>query len=258
MDPALYFQNSILLAHYSGSFPQMGSLWELVGRFVFNLAVMTVLVRYIYYIQKPNREFAFTFFLFNTLIFFICYALRMAELSMGLAFGLFAVFGFLRYRTTTIPIKDMTYLLAVIALGLINSLIDSPQVWLELGVINIGILSITYIMEQYWFDKSELVRQVVWDEPEWLARGNEDRFLSRLSERTGWKVIRYEVDGINFASGKVDLTVYIKSGDQKPHGQEAYISRTNMNGAQPNAATIHPIAKEKGFAGVEQSTYTTW
>ena len=236
----------------------MGSLWELVGRFGFNLAVMTVLVRYIYYRQKPNREFAFTFFLFNTLIFFICYALRMAELSMGLAFGLFAVFGFLRYRTTTIPIKDMTYLLAVIALGLINSLIDSPQVWLELGVINMGILSITYIMEQYWFDRSELVRQVVWDEPEWLARGNEAQFLSRLSERTGWAVKRYEVDGINFASGKVDLTVYINGENQKERIQEPFILKKRDNGVQTKATAVHPITKDKGFAGVEQSTYTTW
>jgi Ca2+/Na+ antiporter len=258
MEPEFYFQNSILLAHYSGGFPQMGSLWELVGRFVFNLAVMTVLVRYIYYKQKPNREFAFTFFLFNTLIFFICYALRMAELSMGLAFGLFAVFGFLRYRTTTIPIKDMTYLLAVIALGLINSLIDSPQVWLELGVINIGILSITYIMEQYWFDKTELVRQVVWDEPEWLAKGNETRFLHRLSERTGWTVTRYEVDGINFASGKVDLTVYIKSHDEQKPLHEPFVLNAINNGAHTTATAVHSITKEKGFAAAEKSTYTTW
>ena len=44
------------------------------------------------------------------------------DINIGFAFGLFAVFAILRYRTDPIPIKEMTYLFIVITLGVINAI----------------------------------------------------------------------------------------------------------------------------------------
>ena len=45
-------------------------------------------------------------------------------MNLGFAFGLFAIFSILRYRTETIPIREMTYQFLVITLGAINGLAD--------------------------------------------------------------------------------------------------------------------------------------
>src|SRR6185295_7771706 len=103
-----------------------------------NLASMIILVRFIYFPAHKSREYFFTFFIFNLLIFLITYLLNKVEMSMGAAFGLFAVFSMLRYRTEGITIKDMTYLFLVIAIGLINAVAKGS--WDEFGALNFIIL----------------------------------------------------------------------------------------------------------------------
>ncbi|MCB0813068.1 MAG: DUF4956 domain-containing protein, partial [Flavobacteriales bacterium] len=83
-----------------------------------------VLIRVIYYPIHRKKDYLFTYFLFNILIFFLCVLLNNVKLSIGFAFGLFAIFGILRYRTEQIGIKDMTYLFSVITLAVINALVS--------------------------------------------------------------------------------------------------------------------------------------
>ena len=99
-------------------------LWELLFKFGMDVIVLFVLIRLIYYPIHRKKDHLFTYFLFNILIFFLCVLLNNVKLSTGFAFGLFAVFSVLRYRTEQISIKDMTYLFAVIALAVINALVS--------------------------------------------------------------------------------------------------------------------------------------
>src|ERR1041385_8956291 len=98
-----------------------------------NLFSVFLLVRFIYFPAHKSREYFFTFFIFNLVIFLITFLLNKVEMSMGAAFGLFAVFTMLRYRTEGISIKDMTYLFQVIAIGLICAV--SKGGWDELILI---------------------------------------------------------------------------------------------------------------------------
>ena len=88
---------------------------KLIFRFIIDFIFLVVIVRAIYYKSKDEKDYVFTFFMFNILTFFICYLLRKVPMQMGFALGLFAVFGILRYRTEAIPIRQMTYLFIVIA-----------------------------------------------------------------------------------------------------------------------------------------------
>jgi hypothetical protein len=97
-------------------------MWELLFKFGLNAMVLFVLIRLIYYPIHRKKDYLFTYFLFNILIFFLCVLLNSVKLSIGFAFGLFAIFGILRYRTEQISIKDMTYLFAVITMAVINAL----------------------------------------------------------------------------------------------------------------------------------------
>ena len=97
-------------------------IYDLILRSLFNFIVVFILVKVIYRSDKKNKNYAFSFYIFSMLIFFLCYLLSGIKLEMGFAFGLFAIFSILRYRTLSIPMKEMTYLFMVIAIAVINAL----------------------------------------------------------------------------------------------------------------------------------------
>ena len=98
-------------------------LINLMIRFGFNLSIAFIIIKLIYKRNHSNNlDFVFTYFMFNSLIFFFAFLLGNITINMGFAFGMFAVFAILRYRTNPIPIKEMTYLFISIAVGFINAL----------------------------------------------------------------------------------------------------------------------------------------
>ena len=98
------------------------------ARFLIDIASVFILIRFIYFKINKHREFFFTYFIFNIIIFLMCFFLNKVKISMGAAFGLFAVFGMLRYRTEDLSIKDMTYLFLVIAIGLMTAVIKLEDI----------------------------------------------------------------------------------------------------------------------------------
>ena len=85
-----------------------------------NIVFLGVMLRGIFYRHSPDRNSLFGFFMFGTGVFLVTHLLQGVEISMGFAFGLFAIFAMLRYRTETITIRDMTYLFLVIVISLLN------------------------------------------------------------------------------------------------------------------------------------------
>jgi len=98
---------------------------------VFNLVVAWLIVRFIYYPVKQNKNYVFTFVAFNTTIYFVLSLLSRADLSIGVGFGLFAIFSVLRYRTDPMPTREMTYLFVIIALPVMNSILMNEGSWAE-------------------------------------------------------------------------------------------------------------------------------
>lgn len=176
-------------------------------RFGINLVAVTLLVRFIYLRIKKKREFAFAFYLSNVLIFFLCYLMSGAQISMGFAFGLFAIFGILRYRTTTLPIKEMTYLFASIALALINGLSNDEMTLLELLFINISIIVVVYVLETIWTEETEFTKRVYYERIDLLEAANDKAVLEDLRNRTGLNVTSFTVKKINFVEKKAELRV---------------------------------------------------
>ena len=125
-------------------------LSNLIIRFGFNLSVAFIIIKLIYQRDHNNNDFVFTYFMFNSLIFFFASILGSITINMGFAFGLFAVFAILRYRTDPIPIKEMTYLFIVITIGVINALSGDEVSFGALLFTNTALVGLTYFLEKYW------------------------------------------------------------------------------------------------------------
>lgn len=114
-------QNFFDLSLFGNPLIKPESLLELIARFAFNLLALIILVRYIYYSTARKKNYLFTYMLIGITVFSLSYLLENVNLQLGFALGLFAVFGIIRYRTDSIPIKEMTYLFVVIAISIIPS-----------------------------------------------------------------------------------------------------------------------------------------
>ena len=132
-------------------------LMNLILRFGFNLFVAFIIIKLIYHRDHKDNDFVFTYFMFNSLIFFFSYLLSNITINLGFAFGLFAVFAIMRYRTDPIPIKEMTYLFIVITIGVINALSKTEVSYEALLFTNVAIVGLTYFLETYW--QSRLCRR---------------------------------------------------------------------------------------------------
>lgn len=182
-------------------------------RLAVNLAAVWILIRFVYYKYYQKRDLFLTYFVFNIIIFFICFLLNKVELSMGAAFGLFAVFSMLRYRTEDISLKDMTYLFLVISIGLVSAVTkikdagESTEV-LFLLLINGFIVSLTALLESNLWMKREQIKTIYYERIELIHRAREIELTEDLKNRTGLNIQRIEVVKIDFLKDTAELKIY--------------------------------------------------
>jgi hypothetical protein len=182
-------------------------------RFLINMMSVFVLIRFIYFKINKHRELFFTYFIFNLIIFLMCFFLNKVKISMGAAFGLFAVFGMLRYRTEDLSIKDMTYLFLVIAIGLMTAVIKLEDIayyyeFVFIIVVNAFILLLTYLLESNALMKQETAKQIIYENIELIKPEKRDELMADLESRTGQKINRISIGRIDFLRDTALIKIY--------------------------------------------------
>ena len=136
---------------------------KLIVKTVFNLIIITVIIRYIYYPVTKNKDYLFTYFLISMTVFLLCVLLDSVKLQLGFALGLFAIFGIIRYRTDPIAIKEMTYLFLVIGISVVNALSNKKISYAELVFANLMIVFVTYGMENLWLLRHQSRKNITYE-----------------------------------------------------------------------------------------------
>jgi hypothetical protein len=185
---------------------------EFVLRFALNTAVIMILVRWLYYTTARRKDYLFTYIMISSIIFLLCYLLESVKLQIGFALGLFAIFGIIRYRTDSMPIKEMTYLFLVIGISVINALTSTKTSLADLIFTNFVIIFITYGFEKIWLLKHEASKVIVYENINLIKPENYDALVKDLTERTGIKSIhRVETGKIDFLKDVCVLTIFYES-----------------------------------------------
>jgi hypothetical protein len=179
---------------------------QFYSKFLFDIVAVFILIRIIYYKHYRRTDHFLTFFGFNVIIFLLTYLLNKVEMSMGAAFGLFAVFSMLRYRTEGISTKDMTYLFIVIAIGLISAI--SKDSWQELIFTTAILLIITALLEGSWLIRKEHTRTVIYDKIQLISPEKREELMKDLSQRTGHNIHKVEILDYDFLKDSVQLIMY--------------------------------------------------
>ncbi|MCA9906538.1 MAG: DUF4956 domain-containing protein [Anaerolineae bacterium] len=194
----------------------MQLLPETLLSFAVNFAVILMLVRFIYYPRQRSRAYVFTFMAFSTVIFFVMRLLNDSAISLGAGFGLFAIFSILRYRTDTIPIREMTYLFVITALSVINSVLLSTYAYTEFLATDLATLSVLFVLEQGWGFDYEIRRTVEYEQIGLIRPEHWPELIADLEQRLGIPINRVEIGRVNFLRDSATLTVYSRSS---PNGR---------------------------------------
>lgn len=179
---------------------------KFLSRFLVDIIAVFVLIRFIYYKNYKRTDLFLTFFGFNIVIFLITYLLNKVEMSMGAAFGLFAVFSILRYRTEGLSAKDVTYLFLTIALGLITAI--SKGSWDDLGIMSGLLLLIIALLEGNWLMKKEQTRLVLYDKISLIVPEKRDELIDDLKIRTGLDIHHVEIQDYDFLKDATQLMIF--------------------------------------------------
>ena len=189
--------------------------WKLITKTVFNLIIITTIVRYIYYPVTKNKDYLFTYFLISLTVFLLCVLLDSVKLQLGFALGLFAIFGIIRYRTDPIPIKEMTYLFLVIGISVVNALSNKKISHAELVFANLMIVFVTYGMERLWLLKAEIRKNITYEKIELIVPEKREELIADLKARTGLDISRIEIRRIDFLKDIANIRIFYYEDDSE-------------------------------------------
>ena len=181
---------------------------SLFAGFAVNLMAALVIVRFIYYPSNRNKNYVFTYLAFNTIVYFVMSFLTSAELSVGVGFGLFAIFSVLRYRTSTMSTREMTYLFVVIALPVMNSLLWKSDEWAVLLAVNAVVAVVLFVLEQEWGFHYESSQSIRYDRIDLITPERRELLLEDLRLRTGVQIKRVAIGRLNLLNDTAELRVF--------------------------------------------------
>lgn len=187
--------------------------YKMIFRFIINYIFLTIIIRGLYYKNSKNKEYFFTYYMISVIVFFLCFTLKKFELDLGMALGLFAIFGIIRYRTNPVEIKEMTYLFIIIGVSVINSLANKKMSYAEILGANTIIVLILYMTEQFWKMKHQVSKEIVYELIENIKPENKDHLLADLENRTGLKIDKVKIGAVDFLKDTAMVTIYYQNGN---------------------------------------------
>ena len=193
-------------------------------RFFICMLVNWGIVHFLYFKKSKRRDFYFTFMIISVAIFFLVYLMMgmdRGKATMGVGLGLFGIFSIMRYRTDSMPVREMTYLFVVVCLAVVHAM--SNQIGVDdndktvgtplLELLTIDVITIAVITLFERFLKVEASKLVQYDRIELIKPERREELIADLKERLGLNVIAVRVGAVDFLRDMAVLRVYYEGND---------------------------------------------
>ena len=161
---------------------------DMLVRFLICVLVVWIIIDRFYSAKSKRRDFYFTFMLISIAIFFIVFFMifvledMKGKTSMGIGIGLFGIFSIMRYRTDSMPVREMTYLFVTICLSVVNALAVSMSYYELVATNIIFIISVWLCEKRLKLSPSKLIQ---YDRIELIKPERREELVENLKERTG-------------------------------------------------------------------------
>ena len=184
--------------------------YKMCVRFLINFTALTALIRGSYYSFSKKADYVFTFFLVGTVVFFLCFTLKKYEIDLGLALGLFAIFGILRYRTDPLKVREMTYLFIVIGLSVINALSNKKMSYIEILTANTVVILMAYYLDRYWSRQKTASKDILYQSLDYIKPDQHELLKKDLEDKLGFEILNVEIGQIDFERQTVKVKIRYK------------------------------------------------
>ena len=184
--------------------------YKMIFRFLINIFFLTALIKYSYYKFSKKADYFFTFYLVGTIVFFLCFTLKKYEIDLGLALGLFAIFGILRYRTDPLKVREMTYLFVVIGLSLVNALSNKKMSYTEIFVANSIVVAMAYFLDRYWDQQKTNTKDILYESLEHIRPEHHELLKTELEHKLGFEILSISLGQIDFKAETVKIKIRYK------------------------------------------------
>jgi hypothetical protein len=178
-----------------------------IGGMLVNLLAGVIIARGIYYPKRRTQDYIFTFLAFSTVIYLVMGLFTSIELSIGVGFGLFALFSVLRYRTDTVPIREMTYLFVMVALPIMNSILYNGGQIVNLFLSDLMIIAVLWVLEQKWGFRYEKKKLIKYEKIDLIRADLEKELIDDLIFRTGLAITKVDIVEIDFLRDSADIVI---------------------------------------------------
>lgn len=205
------------------------SLMHLIIRFAFNLLICWVIVHFFYYKKSRRRDYYVTFILFSTTMFLLIFLMENVSMQIGFTLGLFAIFGMIRYRTETVPIREMTYLFMIIGISVINGLSMAVS-YAELATTNLLLIGLTWVLESQRFLKHISTKLILYEKIDLIVPERRAELLADLEKRTGLKIDKIEIGHIDFLRDVAYIKVSYQLGKNENNSIDQLTKPTEFVG----------------------------
>jgi len=189
-------------------------LIELLLHFILNMLMVWIVVQFFYYPKSQRRDYYFTFLLISVSIFMLIFLMDGSKMKIGAALGLFAVFGIIRYRTESVPIREMTYLFFLVALSVVNGMAGKLSIT-ELLTANILFLISVAVSESNKLAKHTSCKFVKYDNIKLIVPERQEEMKADLEERLGVKVLNIEIGSVDFLRDTALIKVFYEGASNE-------------------------------------------
>ena len=178
-------------------------------RFWYTVAVVFIMSRFFYYVNKGKKEYLFACTLLAAMIFLICILVSRVELSLGFAIGIFALFGIIRFRTTPISPREMTYIFLSAGIAAKNSLAPQDMEFYKLLASDVSLLLLAGLLEYFLFKEKLSSKIMVYKNLELIHPEKHHELVQDLDKRYGISGIeKIKVGKIDNVKKSVRLLIY--------------------------------------------------
>ena len=195
--------------------------YKMLLRLSINMLYLTAIIKLSYYRFSKKTEFLFTFYLVGIVVFFLCFTLKKYELDLGLALGLFAIFGIIRYRTDPLKVREMTYLFVVIGISIINALSNKKMSYMEILLANGFITASIYYLDRYWsqqrltpkektMPKDFGIKDIIYNSLENIKPEQFELLKNELEDYLGVEILKLDINEVDFEKQTAKIKIRYK------------------------------------------------
>lgn len=196
-------------------------VYKMMLRLGVNMFYLTAIIRLSYYHFSKKTEYLFTFYLVGVMVFFLCFTLKKYELDLGLALGLFAIFGILRYRTEPLKVREMTYLFVVLGVSVMNALSNKKMSFIEIITANTFIFVVIFYLDRYWSlqritpkekiaPKDFGTQDIIYNSLENIKPKQNNLLREELENSLGVEILKLDIGEVDFEKQTVKIKIRYK------------------------------------------------